>query len=62
MHQSTDPESLSNKEDSKEEALVSMGRENRIDFTGGLSMVVNGNSRYQVRCGGCGGGRKYLER
>jgi hypothetical protein len=42
MLQSTDPRRLRNKEGSKGDAWISLGRRNRIDFVGGLGEVGMG--------------------
>jgi hypothetical protein len=47
--QSTDPEMLRNKAGSK--AWISLGRENRIGFVGGIRKGRNGNRRDNVRGG-----------
>ena len=51
MLQSTDPEKLSNKERSIENAWISLERGNRIDFVGRLEACGDGNRHVSGRDG-----------
>lgn len=55
MLQSTEPERLSNKEDLRGDARISLGKGHRIDFMGGLGVGKVGNRGISV-------GGKYLEK
>lgn len=48
MLQSTDLERVNNKEGSREDACVSLGRRNRTDFVGGLGIGRDGNKRGEM--------------
>lgn len=49
MLQSRDPEKLGNKEDPRENTLISLGRESRGDLLGRLGVGGYGNLRDSVR-------------
>lgn len=60
MLQSTDPEILSNKEHSKENAWIFLGRGNRTDFEGGLG--AGGNGIGGIQCVGRDREKEYGQR
>lgn len=54
MLQSTDPRRLSNKEGSRVDTWISLGR-GRIEFIGGLGVGGDGNMKDRARMGGSKG-------